>query len=138
MPFSPEIIEEIIDRVANGEMLASVLKTDPRYPSLRYFYTLMDEDAELKSKYARVRVIQAEALAAEMMELSDNELKDVNDRKLSVGSRQWMMARLNPKQWGDSQRIQAEMSGPSGGPIESKITIVYEDAPGAGNAAEEA
>jgi hypothetical protein len=84
-------------------------------------------------KYNRAREEQADYLAEEMLEISDEGMNDyietfkdgsvrvrVNDEHISrsrlrVDTRKWIASKLKPKKYGD--KIQSEVSGPDGAPL---------------------
>jgi hypothetical protein len=91
------------------------------------------ERAEFLAQYARAREEQADFYAEEIIEISDetshdtkldgdgNERQDtewISRSKLRVNTRQWLMARMAPKKYGD--KITTELKG--------NLTLSHEDA----------
>ena len=84
-----------------------------------------DEDAELADRYARAREACVEKMAQEVLEISDEEPAvdsfgkidsgDVQNRKLRVDTRKWLLSKLAPKKYGE--KVQTEITGADGGPI---------------------
>lgn len=94
------------------------------------FYRIIDEFPELSKRYARACEDRADALADEILEIADDSQNDtkyrvgkdgieteventewVNRSKLRVDSRKWLLAKLHPKKYGDSQRIDHTTNG---------------------------
>lgn len=80
-----------------------------------------DEHPEFQEQYARARKIQSEMMADELLEIADTtkqgekrKLTDkgvevttadmIEHRKLQIDTRKWVLARMQPKKYGD--RIQ--------------------------------
>ncbi len=94
------------------------------------FYDIIDEFPDLQLRYARACEDRADALADEIIEIADDTNFDskivigkngietqventewVNRSKLRVDSRKWLLAKLHPKKYGDSQRIDHTTNG---------------------------
>lgn len=111
-----------------------LLSTRKALKQLKYsshtFYDIIDEFPELGKRYARACEDRADALADEILEIADDNLNDskiligkngieteventewVNRSKLRVDSRKWLLAKLHPKKYGDSQRIDHTTNG---------------------------
>jgi hypothetical protein len=134
--------DEIITRVMGGEGLRSITK-DEHMPSLQTVFTWLgkSEHAEFLERYADARGIQADVMAEEILDISDDGLNDyvtkernngdeytaldsehVQRSKLRVDTRKWLMARLNAPKYGD--KISTEHSGPGGGPVQMQTIEV--------------
>ena len=142
--------ERICQRIVSGESLRSICR-DPKMPGLRTVCTWIVDDVhtEFQQRYTRARQAQAELLADDITEISDDSRNDwveeydkdgacvgyklngdhVQRSKLRVESRKWIAARLLHR-YADKQHH--EHSGPGGGPIEQRTTI---DATGLSDAA---
>lgn len=91
------------------------------------------------AQYARAKEEQADFMIEEMIEIADDgtndlmtiekgdisyevENKEVTNRsKLRVETRKWIASKLKPKKYGD--KIDMELTGKDGGPIETKFDI---------------
>jgi hypothetical protein len=93
------------------------------------FNLWVDSDAKLAESYAHAREDLIERIASEVMELSDSEVPETGDgkrdwqaiqqRKLQVDSRKWLLSKLAPKKYGD----RLELAGDKENPLEVKQTI---------------
>ena len=124
--------EEIEDAIcaaiavsANG--LDDICKENKEFPCVRLIYTRLIQSEPFMQKYARARELQQQLLADQLIPLSDKDrichkrtinadgseetvrLDQVERSKLQIETRKWVLARLNPKKYGD--KIQAEHSG---------------------------
>lgn len=91
----------------------------------------LEAHEDFREKYARARADQADFLAEEILQIADDGLNDtytdeegnvrtnqdvIARSRLRVDSRKWYASKLLPKKYGD--RVQQEVSGPDGGPVQ--------------------
>lgn len=130
---SPELTEEICRRIASGQSLRGVCLADDM-PDVRTAMRWACDNEEFRHQYARACSERADAMAEELLEIADDGRNDFMERedpdnpgytfngehvqrsKLRVDARKWLLAKMAPKKYGD--KIQTEVSGPDGGPIE--------------------
>lgn len=146
--YKPELALALCERIASGESLRGIC-SDPAMPDKStVFRWLADKErSDFRDQYARAREAQAEFLAEEILEIADEtagdyvQVKDgdgqISERvdhehiarsRLRVDARKWFAGKVAPKKYGD--RIQAEHSGPDGGPIQTATaTIVLSGRP---------
>jgi hypothetical protein len=120
-----------------GESLLAICQ-DEGMPSTNTVYRwLVEKDKpEFRDKYARAREIQADTLAAEILQIADDGKNDtytdaegnvrvdydnINRSRLRVDARKWYASKLAPKKYGD--RIQQEVSGPDGNAVQVQFII---------------
>lgn len=132
--YSDELAEQICARIANGESLRSICR-DPDMPERTtvYLWGIRDRDGFF-NRYAQARLMQAQTLFDECIDIADDGSNDwmektlrsgetievvnhehVSRSKLRVDTRLAMIKKLDPQRFGD--KIQQEISGPDGGPI---------------------
>jgi hypothetical protein len=130
--FSIEVADTICARLATGEPLSRICRDDGM-PSLTTVYKWLRECEDFAKNYARAREDQADTLADETLEISDDGTNDwmasndpdnpgyklngehVQRSKLRVDARKWAAAHLRPKKYGDLKQV--ELSGPDGAPL---------------------
>lgn len=108
----------------------AIQKENPDFPSVWSFLRMFRDNAGYAQQYARAKEEQADVLADQIIDISDDDSCDVAFKddgtpyvnqeniqraKLRVDSRKWIAARLKPKKYGD--KVTNEMTGPNGGPI---------------------
>jgi hypothetical protein len=86
------------------------------------FNLWVDSDAKLAESYAHAREDLIERIASEVMELSDREVPETGDgkrdwqaiqqRKLQVDSRKWLLSKLAPKKYGDRLELAGDKENP--------------------------
>lgn len=106
--FDQAIAEQITERIAQGEPLTHVAK------ELRIGrQTIHDWRAavpEFAVQYARAKDAGYDAIADEIMAIADEcpaDAEDVAAARLRIDSRRWLLAKWDPKRYGD--RIQADV-----------------------------
>ena len=109
-----EIINQICGKISNGSTLRKALDES----SLAYetFFRWIDEDEAKSKQYTRATELRAEAMAEELLSISDAVGNDViigedgqeitnhniiqRDR-LRVDSRKWLMSKMFPKKYSE-------------------------------------
>jgi hypothetical protein len=136
--FKPEICAEICERLAAGESLRSIC-TDDHMPGRQTVLDWLADDtyADFRTKYARAREAQADFHAEEILRIADTpvigikttskewgeevtEADMIEHRKLQVLARQWYVAKLAPKKYGEKSSM--ELTGADGGPVQFSDT----------------
>lgn len=132
--YSPEIIDKLCDIIAtSGDGLHKICASDNTLPSFRTIFEWLgnpEKYPDFTHKYARAREAQADFLADEIIEISDDSSQDeifihedsdqeggegkvkrvmnnefVQRSRLRVDSRKWLMTKLAPKKYGEKQEI---------------------------------
>lgn len=119
MAFNQATADEICRRLAEGESLNAICKTEglPAESTVRAW--ALDDIEGFAANYARARSIGYEKLAEELLEIADTpqtgvirtvkpdgteEVKHadmIEHRRLRVDSRKWMLSKMLPKVYGD-------------------------------------
>jgi hypothetical protein len=114
---TPEIIDEILGRVVEGESIVKICGPDRSdlTPSTAAWYKWLDGDKDLVDRYTRACEARAEKLFEEILDISDDGTNDtistedgerlnaehIQRSRLRVDSRKWMLSKLQPKKYGD-------------------------------------
>lgn len=125
--YSQEIGLAICERLAQGETLSQVCR-DQDMPARSTVYRWQEAEPAFRDTYRRARELQMEAWGDEIVDIADDTTLDTVTRitpqgreyetvdheniqrsKLRVNTRQWLMARLNPRLYGD--KVEHEHSG---------------------------
>lgn len=133
--FDQSVFDEVCHRIASGETLRGVCRSDDKYPAPSTIrrWVVLDEPKGVAEQYARARESCIHEMVDEMMEIADDGSNDlmtvtkgdkeyevenkevVNRSRLRVDTRKFLAAKICPKLYGD--KIQAEISGKDGGPL---------------------
>ena len=140
--YTSKLVNEICARLASGDSLRTICMED-KFPSkttvLRWLFD--DKHEGFRDQYERARTMQAEIMAEEMLDIADDGTNDwmekhgkdgesyyqlngehVQRSRLRLDTRKWVASRLLPKKYGD--KVQQEITGANGGPIETKTLSV--------------
>lgn len=110
--YSQEMADRICGKLAEGESLRTVCKPD-EMPCLSTVFNWMRTRPEFLQQYARAKEESTDALAEEIIDISDDSLDDafrsdpkssgaiVQAHRLRVDSRKWIMSKMKPKKYGD-------------------------------------
>ena len=140
--YTDQLSDEICDRLTIGESLVHICKPDHMPNCSTVFRWLGDEKHnEFCKRYTRAREVQADFMAAEILDIADDGVNDWVERankdgskstvldnehvqrsRLRVDTRKWLMSKLKPKKYGD--KLGLNVVDPDGEPIEAiNITI---------------
>lgn len=130
--YSDKLVTELCNRMIEGNSLRRVCMADDMPSMSTVLRWLADEEKKFfQSQYARAKEIQAEAMAEDILSISDDGTNDtyVDDNgnvktdhdviarsRLRVDTRKWLMSKMAPKRYAD--KVQQELSGPDGVPLE--------------------
>lgn len=126
----PEIKDQIIEWISNGKTLRAFCRQE-KMPNWNSVYDWMEEDAEFAKRFAHARDRGADAIAQETIDIMDEEPERDQHGRRDPGYIQWQKARVdtrlkllakwNPKKYGD--RI--EVAGDAENPIKTDISVRF-------------
>ena len=123
LTYTPELAAEICARLAEGESLRSICKTEGYPPASTVRGWVVADVEGFAEQYARARDTGLDAMAEELLDIADDSSQDttigkrgdeimdaeyVARSKLRVEARKWYLSKLAPKRYGDSQRVEVE------------------------------
>lgn len=100
MTWPLEVRDKILERIANGESLRAICRSDDMPPAPTVCRWLA-EDQSFREQYARAREAQADALFDDILEIADSPDEDPRRSKLRIDARIWAASKLKPKVYGD-------------------------------------
>ncbi len=121
--YSPEIADEILERLAQGQPLRKICE-DLHMPAASSVIGWVNRDESgFAERYARAREVGYALLADELIHIADTPMEGtvitskewgeerktgdmLEHRKLQVDTRKWMLAKMLPKVYGDKQQIE--------------------------------
>lgn len=125
---------EICALIAEGNSVRTICMIDIM-PSLPTFYRWIREQEEFRNLYASAKEDQSDALAEELLDISDdgtNDWMEARNKKgeiiivldkehiarsrLRVDTRKFLMAKMRPKKYGDSATIRQQLLDEQGKP----------------------
>lgn len=121
--YSAETVATICGRLTEGESLRSICR-DEAMPSCASVFLWLQKHPEFSEQYTRAREAQADTLADEILEISDDARNDWMERnrgeddkgwvangehiqrsRLRVDTRKWIASKLKPKKYGDKLAV---------------------------------
>lgn len=117
--YNEQVAKTIVEGLKQGKSLKAVCRqvNMPSDTAVRGW--ALDPNHPFSSQYTRAREIGYHKMADDMIEIADDaDPSDVQVARLRCDKRQWMISKMLPKLYGD--KLQAELSGPGGGPIQSE------------------
>lgn len=120
LEFSQETVERICERIADGESLRSICKSDDM-PACSTVFKWLATNEKFAEQYGRAREAQADAIFDEILDIADDGSNDwmvknsadgenlgwrengeaLRRSALRVDARKWMAGKLRPKKYGD-------------------------------------
>jgi len=111
------LFRKVLRRIEDGTPVRQILGT-PGMPTRRKFYDWIEEDEEMRERYARAKDIAAEAIFDEMVEIARTVMVDtveeigtfgdktikkdnVQRSKLLIDTLKWRLMKEAPKRFGD-------------------------------------
>ncbi|MGB2525683.1 hypothetical protein [Flagellimonas sp. SN16] len=113
-----EIVDFICNEIAEGKSLRQVFKENEELPDTKTFYSWIDDDEEKLQQYARATEHRQDLIFEDILNIADTpkigiktkttekgietmEGDMIEHRRLQVDARKWMLAKMNPKKYGD-------------------------------------
>ena len=127
--YTAAIAEEIAERLSNGEPLRAICRDD-HIPAWRTIYDWIDKDPKLSARIAHARDLGYDAIAEEALLIADTqslgeittikadggiEVKKedmLGHRKHQIETRLKLLAKWNPKKYGDKVTHSGDASAP--------------------------
>lgn len=124
--FTQEVADEIVRRLSEGEPLRAICRDD-HMPAWQTFYGWLGANESFAERIARARELGHDAIAEDTLRIADTpqegerveETEDgikrvredmLGHRKLQIDTRLKLLAKWNPKKYGDRQTIEHEVS----------------------------
>lgn len=134
--YTVELADAICEQIANGIPLREVCRQEGM-PAWRTVYDWLHDEPDFAARFARSRDLGADHIAETCLEIADDARNDwmekfdregtavgwqlngdhVQRSKLRIETRLKLLAKWNPKKYGDKQAV--ELTGKDGGPVET-------------------
>lgn len=115
--FSQDLFDRICEQIAGGKSLREICKASTM-PNRRTFMRWIDGNEKLTAQYSDALNMRAEHFFDEIIDIADGKA-DPQKTRVQIHARMWVLARMNPKKYGD--KFTSELTGEGGGPISIKI-----------------
>lgn len=94
----------ILEGLSEGKSLRTICK-EPNMPAVSTVLLWCSQDKEWSEHYARAREAGNDAMAEDIHEIADEEGKDPQDKKVRIDARKWLLAKRQPKKYGDASTV---------------------------------
>lgn len=108
--FSQEIFDLICERVADGKSVREVCSGEGM-PDRTTFNRWRKLTPELEKQYALCRIDREDAIFDDIQWIADHE-PDPKKAKVMIDAREWKLARMNGKKYGNSMTHKGDPSAP--------------------------
>ena len=105
---TPEVVEELLNRLAHGEPMARICDDD-HMPSFKTVWTWEEDDEDFRKLSARARRHGTHFLADECLAIADEDAEDsaaIQRNKLRVDTRLRLIGKWNRKDYGEKQEVE--------------------------------
>ncbi len=103
--FDPQVADSICSRIESGESLYQICSGDG-LPDRSTVFRWLSAHEDFRNQYARARLIQAEAMADELVTIADTSTPEYyNVARLRVDTRKWILSKVLPKVYGDAMQL---------------------------------
>lgn len=134
--YTPELAEQICERLAKGESLSAICRDDGMPDRDTVNRWVVHNHHGFTELYNNARNLGLDTMADGILDIADDGTNDYMDSKdpdnpgykfnkenfgrsrLRVDTRKWYLSKMAPKRYGESNRV--ELTGKDGGPIETK------------------
>ena len=98
--YTEETAEKLCEKLAQGISLRTACKADDM-PDCSTVFSWMRKFPEFHKRYEEAKQESSDAMSEDIMEIADDETKDVQRARLQVDTRKWLMAKMKPKKYGE-------------------------------------
>ena len=105
---TPELFDDILERLANGESLRAICRDD-HTPSIWAFLRYVDKSEEAAQQYARARESNGDYHGSSVAQIAADVVAGVippDVARVAMDAHKWTAGRLKPKVYGDKVEVE--------------------------------
>lgn len=107
--YSLEVAERICEAFAQSDKgLRKTLEVDPTLPEYGCVMEWRSRHAQFSEMFARAKQQQLENMAEDIVDLSDREDLEPNDKRIRVETRKWLLSKLMSRTYGDKLDVTSD------------------------------
>jgi hypothetical protein len=99
--YTEEMGNLICDKLTEGVSLRKLCESD-KFPNASTVYVWLDRFPSFADKYTRAREAATEDMLEDILEIADDPQVEVQDKRVRIDTRKWIMGKLKPKKYGDT------------------------------------
>lgn len=122
--FTEELAGKILGRIAEGESVRSIAKDDAM-PCMTTLFAWLNQHEHFRTAYEFAKQESADVYADKITYVADETLAgnyEPQAARVAIDAFKWTSSKLKPKKYGD--KVQQEISGPDGKPIEHQVNTI--------------
>lgn len=115
MDFTEEVADRILQGIADGNSLVSILKEDEELPSYTTVMKWLRVYPEFAANYARAREDQADHDADKIGDIAEQVVQgkiDANAARVAIDAYKWAAGKRKPKVYGEKLAIGGDADAP--------------------------
>lgn len=118
----------ILDGLADGKSLREICR-QPGMPAVSTVLRWCGEDLQWQEQYARARESGSDAMAEDIQAIADgiahaSDPVSVNAARLQIDARKWLLAKRQPKKYGEKVDLNLGGQQQDAGPVQFEFKIV--------------
>lgn len=121
------LFEQIIDRIEHQAVSLRVICADVGVDYVS-FMRAKDANEEWCNRYLKAKQVQCDTMAEECLEIADEKVMaskfahiKIEQKKVRISTREWLMEKLSPKKYGKA--LNNKLQGPDGEQLEMDLNI---------------
>jgi len=99
--YTEEMGNLICDKLTEGISLRKLCKSE-EFPNASTVYVWLDRFPSFAEQYTRAREAATEDMLEDILEIADDPQVEVQDKRVRIDTRKWIMGKLKPKKYGDA------------------------------------
>ena len=99
--YTEEMGNLICDKLTEGISLRKLCKSE-EFPNASTVYVWLDRFPSFAEQYTRAREAATEDMLEDILEIADDPQVEVQDKRVRIDTRKWIMGKLKPKKYGDT------------------------------------
>jgi len=109
--YTREFADEVCRRLAEGASLREICREN-NVPESSFREWVRNDRDGIAARYQTARVLQVEAWSDLILEISNREDLDAQEKRVRIDSLKWLISRIVPKKWGDRLLVAGEVDSP--------------------------
>ena len=109
--YTRELADEVCRRLAEGASLREICR-EHNVPESSFREWIRNDRDGIAARYQTARVLQVEAWSDLILEISNREDLDAQEKRVRIDSLKWLMSRIVPKKWGDRLLVAGDAEAP--------------------------
>jgi hypothetical protein len=107
--YTEELGKRICHEIAGSDQgLRKLLAEHDDFPTLQTVLQWTRNNAQFADHFAQAKRQQIEAMAEDIVDLSNDDSIDPNDKRIRIDTRKWLLSKLIPRTYGDKLDVTSD------------------------------